>query len=303
VLIAADGDGGYETRPMSPLAGLHPHGTAGPGDGWLVASRGLWFSPPDAVYLNPGSAASVAAGRLILVPVESVWESSASEAASIELNGAVLDAAADRLLSRPEGFSAVVDAPAGTLVFAGRTRIEGHEVGAEPLTLEFAPPSRNDERNFDFEYSVFAITPDGRVMAEEWEGTVVRREPALDATGTTIAFELGASVRGTVAPYAELLVDGHRVEVAVDGAFEVAVDAPPWPVDVVVVARDPLGNETSARVQVIGFVDYRGLPWIPIVGLVTVLVGAYAFLRVPRRRAASTPAFSGDGTLEEIELE
>ena len=58
-----------------------------------------------------------------------------------------------------------------------------------------------------------------------------------------------------------------------------------------------------AVVQVIGFVDYRGLPWLPIIGLLTVVVGVYVFLRVPRRRAGPTPAWSGDGTLEEIELE
>ncbi len=302
VLIAADGEGGYETRPMSPLAGLNPHGATGPEDGWLATSSGLWSSPPDAVYLSQGSADSLAAGRLILIPVESLW-APASRPASIELDGAVLDAAEERLISRPEGFSAVVDAPAGTLVFAGSTQLEAAEVGAEPLTVEFAPPSRSDERNTDFGYGLLAVMPDGRVMVEEWEGTVVRGGPSLEVVGTTTAFELGANLRGTVAPYADLLVDGRPVEVGADGAFEVSVDAPPWPRDVMVVARDPLGNETSARVQIIGFVDYRGLPWIPIVGLVTVLVGAYVFLRVPRRRVGPTPAWSGDGTLEEIELE
>jgi hypothetical protein len=235
-----------------------------------------------------------------MVPVEVLLQPSASTAASVELDGAVLTA--DRhLLARPDGFAAVVDAPAGTLVLAGGSTLESYQVGADLLTLDFVPP-RNDEAG-EFGFSVLAVLPDGRVLLEEWNGSVVSEAPALSATSATTAFALGAQVRGAVEPYVQLLVDGRPVEVNTDGSFEVAVDVPPWPRDVVVAARDPFGNETSLRVQAIGFLDYRGLPWIPITGLATVLVGAYVFLRIPRPPAARAPMLSDDATLEEIEAD
>ena len=150
------------------------------------------------------------------------------------------------------------------------------------------------------EDGVLTLAP---VAADDLDrGAIYIQSLDLDADGTD-ELELGARITGSVSPYAELMVDGHPVEVNDDGAFEVAVDAPPWPIEVVVVARDPLGNETSASVQVIGVVDYRGLPWLPIMGLLTALVGAYALLRVPRPGARPAPAWTDDSTLEDIELE
>lgn len=303
VVVALGADGGIETRPMSPLAGFSLHGMAGPDAEWLAASSGVWSAPPDAVYLSAGNVSSGPGGRSVLIPAEDVWEPSVAGVASVELVSAAFAADGEHLLTSPDGFAAVLDAPPGTMVFANGIRPESHEMGAEPLTVEFKHRRGDEERNSDFEYGLLAVLPDGRVLVEEWEGTVVRQPPALDATSATSTFELGARIAGSASAYADVVVDGHPVEVDADGAFAVSVDAPPWPVDVVVVARDPLGNETSASVQVIGFVDYRGLPWLPIVGLLTALVGVYALLRVPLRRAGPTAAWTDDGTLEEIELE
>ena len=249
------------------------------------------------------SASSLASAPLILLGVDDLLEPEPSLPASVELVGAAFAADGEQLLSGPDGFAAVLDAPPGTLVLSSGLGTESLEVGAVPLSVAFTHRGGDGESNSDFAYGLMAVLPDGRVLVEEWEGTVVREPPSLEATSATSTFELGARVAGTASPYAEVAVDGRPVEVGVDGAFEVAVDAPPWPVDVVVVARDPLGNETSSSVQVIGFVDYRGLPWLPIIGLMTALVGAYALLRVPRRRAGPAPAWAGDGTLEEIEIE
>jgi hypothetical protein len=169
------------------------------------------------------------------------------------------------------------------------------------ITAEFTPQRGVAEHNTDFEYRVLVIAPDGRVQLEEWDGTVVREQPALEATAANAAFELAAVIRGSAGPYVELVIDGQPAAVGTGGDFEARVDAPPWPRDVVVTARDPLGNETSISLEVIGFVDYRGLPWIPIMGLATVLVGAYVFLRVPGGVRGPVPAVAGEGTLEEID--
>jgi hypothetical protein len=302
VMILADGDGGFETRPMSPMIGLHPHGTAGPDDAWLAASSGgLGFGTSDAVYLAPGLLASTTSGRMTLIPVDDLWHASTGAIASVELDGAVI-IDEDRLLAQPDGFSAVIDAPAGSIVFAGSTRIEAYEVdGEEAITAEFTPQRGVVEHNTDFEYRVLVSTPDGRVWLQEWEGTVVREPPELEATSASSSFQLAAGISGSAGAHVELFVDGQPVAVDSDGDFAATVDAPPWPRDVVVTARDPLGNETSISLEVIGFVDYRGLPWIPIMGLATVLVGAYVFLRVPRGGRGPVPAVAGEGTLEEID--
>jgi hypothetical protein len=67
-----------------------------------------------------------------------------------------------------------------------------------------------------------------------------------------------------------------------------------------VVATDPVGNTTRTVVSGIGVVDYRTLPWIPIV---IVLLGGAAvvlYLRVPRSSAAPAPV-GDDAVLEELE--
>ena len=302
-VIVQDGEGGFESRSMSALAGLSPIGTAGPDDGWLAVFNGGWSGPPNAVDLGGGSASTLSSAPLMLLQVDDLWEPEQSLPASVELVSAAFDADGEHLLSGPDGFAAVLDAPPGTQVLANGPQPESLEVGAVPLRVVFTHPGADEESNSDFAYGLMAVLPDGRALIQEWHGTVVREPPSLDATSTTRTFELGARVAGSVSPYAELVVDGRPVEVGADGAFEVSIDAPPWPVDVAVVARDPLGNETSEVVQVIGFVDYRGLPWLPIIGLLTAVVGVFALLRVPRRRAGPAPAWSGDGTLEEIELE
>ena len=86
-----------------------------------------------------------------------------------------------------------------------------------------------------------------------------------------------------------------------DGGFSASIDAPLWPSRVVVTARDPLGNETTTVVEVLGLVDYRGLPWAAILVAITLLAGAVLYVRTPRRRGALLPA--GDGRLEELELD
>jgi hypothetical protein len=95
-------------------------------------------------------------------------------------------------------------------------------------------------------------------------------------------------------------VDGVPAKLNTNGAFSVEVDAPIWPRDVVVVARDVLGNESVERLQVVGFLDYRGLPWAVIIGVATVAAGGFLFVRTPRRRERPVAAWD-DGVLEEVD--
>jgi hypothetical protein len=49
-------------------------------------------------------------------------------------------------------------------------------------------------------------------------------------------------------------------------------------------------------------VDYRRLPWIPIVAVLTALGGLMWWIRAPRRRPPTEVVASGSGTFEEIEI-
>jgi hypothetical protein len=69
---------------------------------------------------------------------------------------------------------------------------------------------------------------------------------------------------------------------------------------VVVAARDPVGNVASESLMVVGWFDYRALPWIPIGALVVGASAVVLFLRVPR--TATAPRRSeDDGVLEELD--
>ena len=102
-------------------------------------------------------------------------------------------------------------------------------------------------------------------------------------------------------PDASVAVDGTPVPVAADGRFDAAVSAGLWPRDVQIEATDPLGNRNTATVSVVALLDYRQLPWIPIVALLTILAGLVLYLRVPHLRPAAPSGPMTDATLEDLE--
>jgi hypothetical protein len=308
ILIAQDGAGGYETHPTTAMAGLYPMGVAGRDDAWLMVGDGVIYGPSgSSAYIFSGALGPFGRGRLLMLPAE--WVLAPDEAGrqvSVELRGPVVDVDdpnGPRLLSGPGGFEVLVTAPPGTVVLRGYRGYEEYEVADGPINLAIAPANARAEENRPFEVWVVALTPDGQVEARHWSGTFVREFPELAAEAATETFGLAATVRGTASPGTVVAVDGRPVPVAADGAFDIRIDAAPWPEDVLVVARDPLGNETTMRLQVVGFLDYRGLPWLPIVGLATVAAGVVVFIRVPGRRPEPMTAWAGDGRLEEIDAD
>jgi hypothetical protein len=52
---------------------------------------------------------------------------------------------------------------------------------------------------------------------------------------------------------------------------------------------------------VVGFVDFRRLPWIPLVAVLTVLAGGVLYLRAPRARRPAARGAGDDATFEEID--
>ena len=106
---------------------------------------------------------------------------------------------------------------------------------------------------------------------------------ALDLTGPGLTFDepFGSlpwpfhdSIRGLAEPGALVgLADGPIVVAGPDGRFALDAVLAPWPQDLAVRATDRHGNTTSASVSLVGGIDYRQLPWQPIV-IVSVLVAA-----------------------------
>jgi hypothetical protein len=168
------------------------------------------------------------------------------------------------------------------------------------VTLTIDPPGR-DDRNREFELSVFVIGPTGLTSGASWQAEALRVAPEVTASAEVDVLALQATISGRVTSGVTLTVDGASVVPSPSGAFRVEVDAPIWPRDVVVVARDPIGNEAVEHLEIVGFVDYRGLPWIPIVGVATILAGILLFVRTPSLRPESRPLPDGDGRLEEID--
>jgi hypothetical protein len=307
MLVEPGGPGGFTLTEVSPLVGVVPIGRAGPDDGWLVLGQGQGFGPfgmaDTAVYLFPfGPAPSPSAARLVLAPADEALAVSDQPVASIRTEDGVpveVDGVT-RMAASYDGFHAVIDAPSGSFVTVDDGTVPQElDVGEGPLTVDLRPP-RNGDRNRDFTRTILVTTPDGRSEVATWEGTFIGEPPEVTAFAETDAFALHSRIYGRASEGVSVSVDGVPVESNANGAYDVDVDAPIWPRDVVVVARDVLGNEAVERLQIVGFLDYRGLPWAVIIGVATVGAGAVLFVRTPRRRGAVAVAWD-DGMLEEVD--
>lgn len=305
LLIRADDDGGYQTTPIAPMAGVWPIGRAGPEDGWMAVSGG--YLSVGSVALLYGGVVFNGSGRTSLVPVDDLMRADGARP-TLELRGAAaLGEPANGvtpLVADGDGFELVVTAPSGSWVAAwnGWSLNELIVEGA-PIVVEFAAPRpRRQDENQPIEAWVIVATPDGHAAVTEWDGTFVREPPGLTVSGQTDELSLSATLEGTVGPHTTVAVGGRSVSVDAAGRFRTSVDAWPWPHRVEVVARDLLGNEIVDRVEVVGLYDYRGLPWAAMLAAATISVGAVLFVRIPRRRSAdATDGSDGDGRFEELD--
>ena len=306
LLIEPGGTAGFTLTEVSPLVGVVPIGRAGPDDAWLVLGQGQSFGAyglaDTAAYLFPYSLGPFVTGRLVLAPADEALAVSDEPAATIRTeDGVAIETdGGTRFAASYDEFHAVVEAPFGSFVTVddGTVPVE-FEVPDGPLTVDMLPP-RNGDRNRDFTRTFLVSTPDGRAQVVTWEGTFIGEPPEVTAFAETDAFALHSRIYGRASDGVSITVDGVTVEPNANGAYDVDVDAPIWPRDVIVAARDVLGNEAVERLQIVGFLDYRGLPWAAIIGLATVAAGAFLFVRTPRRRAAAAAAWD-DAMLEEVD--
>ena len=305
MLITAGAEGTVEARPSRSLV-MQPLGVAGPEDGWVALVDGS-FSSGLVAYLSYGwfgaeSRLTLAPAAALLEPVERQLLTEVSLEGAIETGRA--DAASTLLVAPTGGEIVVTVAPDTVIISSDGSTATDHGARDRTIRLQVPAPARLPrDRPAEFEREVMLIGPEGNVAFHRWEGIFAPEAPDLTAWTRADPLSLEATVAGRTATGATVTVDGHEVSVNEFGAYRATVDAPPWPRTVVVVARDPFGGEQRTTVEVIGLVDYRGLPWMPIAGVATVLGGAVLFLRTPRHRPLREGSALDDGRLDDGRLE
>jgi hypothetical protein len=298
-LVSVSPDGTVEVSEARAIVGSSPVGMAGRSSDWVVNGPG-WFGLSTSVSLYGGF---VPEAVVSVVPLETMLQPDAgTEAWDLNRATPVVVDGEEVLATGGDGFDVMVGGDSGTLVVSTiGQRSSATEIVDAPVTVTIEPGGRDDDENERIEATVFTIAPTGIATATTWEVDVYRHPPEVKAFNESTLFSFRSTIRGRVSPGTSVTVDGRPVELNANGAFRVEVDAPIWPREVVVVGRDPIGNEATQRLEVIGFVDYRGLPWIPIVGVLTVLAGIVLFVRTPNLRPSTRLAPDGDGRLEEID--
>lgn len=302
MVVQRDGDT-FEARPVTPVVG-HPIGPIGPADGWVaLVDLFPWVT---GTYLQSGPVSPDS--RTVLLPAARLTDPGqvSRPVAEVTLEGAYEAGRDDdvvRIVASPAGMAFVVHAPPGTLAIAWDGASVRDPRTVDGLTRIEVPPPRgpDPDREYTFEQLLILIGPDGNASVNRWEGTFAPERPELTAWTEAEPLSLEAIVAGRASPDSTVTVDGRPAPLNEFDAYRMTVDAPPWPRDVVVVARDPFGGEQRSTVQVIGLVDYRGLPWAPIAGGVTVLAALLLFLRTPRHRPSDERPALDDGRLEDLD--
>ena len=290
---------------IATLAGAQPIGLVGPGAATLALLHTPLNVPPidpaggrlDPPLLHVASAVTVAPLGVTTDPeVDATLEPPAVGGVSIGSRGALAVGA--------DGFTATVEAPPGSRVYVAAT--DPSVVGAVlavpasgSVDVAMVPPSVSTP-NPRYRAALGVTTPAGRSYLATWDVRILADAPPVDASAATPLASSLVEVSGRTSPLAEVTVAGEPVEVDASGRFVAHVALPPWPTEVSVTAIDPLGNEARTSVTGVGWFDYRGLPWIPIVAALVAAAAAILYLRVPRivpfpRRP------DDDAALEEIE--
>ena len=304
LVSAPDGPGRAAVRDIAALPGRAPVGLFGPERGWAAVADGEAL----AIGRRGGSMRAADETRAAAIAVVRIGVLMRPEEdgglLEPEIGGAILDASvpARPTIHTSAGASARVLAPPGSVTqvsgFPGEpvTTVVG---GGGPADVVLVP-ERDTGEDESFAVRLLLATPAGHGYGAIWEVRVIRRPPGLTASAPLAPLSFTVPLSGRTAPTATLLVDGEPVSLDADGTFVANVDAGPLPRTVRLAATDRLGNTTELGVSVVGMLDYRRLPWIPIVAGLTLAAAALLYLRVPKPSA--TAATDPDqGVLEEME--
>ena len=219
------------------------------------------------------------------------------------LRGAIrLDEGNDVAVGR-DGLTAEVAAPPGSRVLVSdggpvsRLPVMVPEAGLVEIPLGVAAPDAGTTRR---RARLVVTTPAGHAYLATWDILTLAGPPPIEADVTTPFGSSTVQVAGVTLSHATVRVDGRAVDVGPAGRFVTRVELPPWPTDVVVEVDDTLGNVARTTVIGVGWFDYRGLPWVPIVAAIVGVAALILLLRVPRLNPLPRPA-DDDSALEELE--
>jgi hypothetical protein len=304
-LLTADG-----VRDVASLVGAQPAGLLGDGS-WVAVLHRL--GTPYELEAEGGrlrQPAGAADAWVSIVPSDALLQP--------ERDGGVLAPSLDggvpideaTVATTPDGFAAEISAPPGSRVvpIALDPPLPGQATtGIVPdggvYRLSIRPPT-SDSADLRFAARALVLTPAGHAYTVRWNVRVLASPPALRAEAEPAPLSFDVTLTGRTAPGTAVTLDGTPVLVAPDGSFSHSVTAPPWPHSVRLEAVDPVGNRSVQLVSVVGLFDYRTLPWLPIIVVLTLVVGAILFLRAPRRDAGLAGYDRIEaGALEEIDAD
>ena len=285
--------------PAASLFGARPLGSVGSGGRVTAVLDDAAPLPGDDPRLLPARGGGV----LRLVATDRLLRPEANDGAlGIGLRGALF-APGDptSVLSPSSAFSLLIDAPPGSRIVASlgsnpeadaaRGAVAGDLPTIVPLALS-EPATR---------LAVAVITPGGATYRGAWQVEQRTGPPALALEVPMLPLSDSVPISGATDPGTTVTVGGASVAVDAQGRFAARVSGSLAPRDVAVEATDPVGNRAAETLSVVGWVDYRRLPWVPTVALLTLAVAAGLWLRVPRPRRWSRRGPDDDAVLEELD--
>ena len=316
VLLSAAPGAPPTAAPMAALPGMLPLGLAGAGGSTVALLQSL-DDPTARAERSDGALLRDQHYGVSLAPVGQVLAPEANDGVfHPPTQSAVIDPrhpGGGTVFVGPDGIGALVDAPSGTLAeaYSGDEHTTDLLITASPDsaaagTFPFRLPQRlsaTEGGNQAFDAALYLATPAGHGYAATWKVTALREPPALQASGAFLSLGLEAEIIGTTSPVATVTADGRRASIEPDGRFRVSVSAGLLPRDVRVEASDPFGHTRVIVVSVIAPIDYRQLPWIPIVAVLTLVLGVLLFVRGARPSARSVVASADDVPFEELDPE
>jgi hypothetical protein len=300
------GPDGVRVEPMALLPGRSITGTAGPGGAWAVLSH----TPPADVQQSPrvttvGSLRE--SGALDLAATASILEpESADGALEPTFLGVAPDPEGpDRLMVGREAVDAEIQAPPGSLVWWSARRPGGIDtllVGADGTArLRLLEPAGDEvEDGKSVVRRIWLVTPAGHFYSGSWIIRVFRAPPNLGIDEVGPLLDLAPVLAGRTLAGSSVTVNGQPVTLSADGSFSVAVDVGILPTEIRVVVTDPVGNQTERLITRVWPLDYRQLPWVPIVVFILLTVAGLLYVYEPDSRPRRRSPQDEEATFEEI---
>ncbi len=291
-------DGG--TRDSAALVGARPLGAVGSGGGTtgvLADAAPQRAGDPRLLPAQPGAILRLVPTEALLRPEEN------GGALRVGLRGAVFAADdPDAIVSPGGAFSVLVDAPPGSrlvLSLGPNPEFDTSRIAVpagDRLTVLPVEPTEASTR-----LAVAVVTPAGATYRGTWRVEQRSGPPSLHLDVPILPLSASVRIAGTTDPGTTVTADGDPIEVDAAGAFAFDVAGNLAPTSIAVEAVDPVGNRHAETVSVVGWVDYRRLPWIPIVVLAVTGVAITLWLRAPRPRKWARRDAEDDAVLEEID--